>query len=428
MISGDDWSRYNAITPVMCTSQLTRGEINNLLVLAYARFYSPWRIAERYVRWLLHPNQRWVVGMFNQVLPITWKWGTITAMDFAKQTIKHALWEGSSENPIVQRGLPSPLEWGKATKKRGKDFFSGILKPSKGNLVEWWYFNLLDEEKDLQLFFVYSLLGRHFGLATMMVGVYKQGRIWDVCDYYPIWSSSVYERRVSIGNCKMWTQDGDTYILRGETKNGRISWDLRYLRASPEYSSPPSLGETAHLCHLPSAHVTGTVTLDKFTYPVNARGYHDHNRGNPPFHTTQWRWATVCDPENNFSMILEQVGDDGIPTLVVFLGKDFVHFEKLKISYADYVRHIAFSRRVPVLVKYPKTWRLWASNEESRINLTMEVKKNLPLYLGGIGAPYIINEGVSRFNGDLTLADKSCNFDIRGFSEYTQQFSLSLIR
>ena len=89
LLSNARWSDYNTINPVMQTPHLSRREINNLLVTAYAMFYFPTGLARRYAKWMANPKKRWVAEMFNRIFPITVGWGTQTAIHFTKQTIKH---------------------------------------------------------------------------------------------------------------------------------------------------------------------------------------------------------------------------------------------------------------------------------------------------------------------------------------------------
>ncbi len=91
LLSNAKWSAYDTINPVMHTPHLSRRQINNLLVTAYAMFYLSPCMAKRYVKWLTNPRKRWVAGMFNHILPVTLKWGTQTAMHFAKQTFRYAV-------------------------------------------------------------------------------------------------------------------------------------------------------------------------------------------------------------------------------------------------------------------------------------------------------------------------------------------------
>ena len=91
LLSKAKWSAYDTINPVMHTPHLSRREISNLLVTAYAMFYISPGLPKRYIKWILNPKKRWVAGMFNDILPFTVKWGIQTASHFARQTFRYAL-------------------------------------------------------------------------------------------------------------------------------------------------------------------------------------------------------------------------------------------------------------------------------------------------------------------------------------------------
>jgi hypothetical protein len=287
--------------------------------------------------------------------------------------------------------------------------------------IEWWFFTMHDDTKDIQLLFSYSiLLNETSGLAIMMVVGFDKYKKYDIRDYYDKseFNASYDKPDVTIGEeCKIEALDENIFIIKGETQNRKIIWNFTYSRLIKPYKHS---GDFGWLCYLPSAEATGDVTIDGINYNITGIGYHDHNwmtiTNDMP---TQWRWAEMYDANNNISIIFSIVGNyifDG--DLAVIIGNETIIFDKPQISYINFDIKFAISQKKFILAIYPKSWHILADNGDYIANFNINVYKTQPLYLGG--KTRLVNEQVSRFKGNIKSKDNLYTFETIGFSEYTK--------
>ena len=290
------------------------------------------------------------------------------------------------------------------------------------NWIEWWYFTFIDEKNDLQLYFIYLIIiNPWFELASMMIGVFNYNESYEIRDYYDTseFSASYNIPEVYIGSdCKFVALNEDIFNVIGKTKNERVSWNLTYTRSSiPYYPNLPS-GDLEWLSYIPGAQVTGSFILNGINYNTSGSGYHDHNWGETSKHS-QWRWATTCNPSDNFSIVFNMVGNNiFIGSLAVLLDDEIILFENPQVSYKDFSIYFKFSQSIPILGIYPKAIEISDHNTEYEVTLKIDVNKNQPLYIGG--ATHVVNEQVSKFKGVLKGKNITYTFDNIGFSEYTK--------
>jgi hypothetical protein len=287
--------------------------------------------------------------------------------------------------------------------------------------IEWWFYTMYDETNDIQLVFSYSiLLNETSGVAIMMVVGFDKNKKYDIRDYYYLsdFNASYEKPNVTIGkDCMMEALDENTFIIKGRTQNGKIIWNLTYNRLIKPYRHS---GDFGWLCYIPSANVTGKVTINGINYSITGNGYHDHNwmtiTENMP---TQWRWASTYDSNNNISIIFSIVGNYFFKgELAVIIGNNTIVFNKPKISYSNWAIKFAISQQQLMLTIYPKTWHIQTDNGEYTADIKINVNKNKPLYMGG--ATYLVNEQVSRFKVEIKSNDNTYNFETIDFSEYTR--------
>ncbi|RCV63199.1 hypothetical protein C5S53_15235 [Methanophagales archaeon] len=131
------------------------------------------------------------------------------------------------------------------------------------------------------------------------------------------------------------------------------------------------------------ANVHGTITIGGITYDMSGRGYHDHNWGEWLFDDPQWNWAQVSVPEENVSLVL---GDVIIPParniMMTFKynGTTIIIFDEIDLRYTSY----EFD---PITSKlYPDEYHVTGNSDEYRINVTINVIKNVPLQRSFPGA------------------------------------------
>jgi len=134
---------------------------------------------------------------------------------------------------------------------------------------------------------------------------------------------------------------------------------------------------------------------------------------------TQWRWAETYDANNNISIVFSLAGK-WIFTgdLAVIIGEQTIIFDDPKISYNDFAIKLAISQKQLILSIFPRTWNIKANNGEYTADITVNVYKNNPLFLGGL--TYMVNEQVSRFMGEIKSKNTTYIFNTLGFSEYTR--------
>ena len=253
--------------------------------------------------------------------------------------------------------------------------------------IEWWFFTVYDEEKDIQLCFSYSiLLNETSGLAIMMVIGFDKDKKYDIRNYYEKsdFYASYEKPNVSIGeNNIINSLDENTFVIKGKTQNGKIIWNFTYNRLIKPYRH---LGDFGWLCYMPSAEVTGEVEIDGVDYNITGYGYHDHNWMTITEDLlTQWRWAETYDANNNISIIFSMAGN-WIFTgdLAVIIDEEIIIFDKPKISYSNFAIKFAISQNQLLLSIFPRTWNIKADNGDYTADITVNVYKNNPLFLGGL--------------------------------------------
>jgi len=290
------------------------------------------------------------------------------------------------------------------------------------NWIEWWYFTFIDEKNDLQLYFIYVILiNPLFEIASTIIGGFDYSESYEIRDYYDKseFTASYDIPEVYMGNdCNFVALNENIFNVNGKTKNERISWNLTYTRSSiPYYPNLPT-EDLEWLCYLPGAKVTGSIILNGINYNTSGYGYHDHNWGEKSKHS-QWRWASTCNPNDNFSIIFNMVGNNQFTgSIVVLLDNETILFENPQVSYKDFRICFAFSHSIPLLGIYPRVIQISDNNTEYDVSLNIDVNKNKPIYIGG--ATHIVNEQVSKFRGVLKGQNITYAFDNTGFSEYTK--------
>lgn len=320
----------------------------------------------------------------------------------------------SSHN--IKKTPKNPLNNGEPTLQDNAFQYNG-----ENTWIEWWFFTIYDDEKDIQLCFSYSiLLNETSGLALMMVIGFDKDTKYDIRDYYDKseFYASYEKPNVSIGeDCGIEAINENTFIIKGKTQNGRITWNFTYNRLTKSYKHS---GDFGWLCYLPGARVTGEATVNGISYSITGYGYHDHNWMTITKDLmTQWRWAETYDANNNISMIFSLTGNYFFSgDLAVIIGNETVIFENPQISYRNYTIKFAISQQHLLLTIFPRTWHIKANNGEYTVDLNIYANKNKPLFLGG--KTYLVNEQVSRFKGEIKSKDTTYNFDTKGFSEYTK--------
>lgn len=303
-----------------------------------------------------------------------------------------------------------------------------------GNYTEWWYFNLFDDRRDLQAIFTYlvtdpeNLTGR--GMAQLTAVAYTAQEIVSANDIYPpdSFSASYVRADVRIETNAIQVIGPDLYRITGASRDGRLSWDLVYLRRLEPW---PALNSTkvgtlpwekmSWLVYMPRAVVTGQVSVDGQAYSVSAPGYHDHNWGEWIFTDALWNWAQYSQPDFAFDLG-DFIGKPAGIASFDFQGRRVVF---TKDQYTLVHTRWAFDPVNGVL--YPVESLLAAENGAERLVLVMRAIRTEPIR-GDLPFPLrdaIIYEQTASFQGRLWVKDSagqwvpSLSFDGPGFKEYT---------
>lgn len=206
-----------------------------------------------------------------------------------------------------------------------------------------------------------------------------------------------------------------------------IAWDLIYTAAIGPWSPTSVQMHVGHikgdwmkwLVYMPSAAVNGKIILGNQTMNINAVGYHDHNWGKWAFNDVLWNWAQVSAPEDGFSLTLGDVlGEQRNTILGAKHAGETIKFSnsQVKLGYENFALDNFTSRM------YPTKYKISADNGDYKLNLTIDVLKDVPLpaYYPKPAPSYIIFEQVSQFNGSLKPKNGAgYSFSKMGFSEYT---------
>jgi len=170
---------------------------------------------------------------------------------------------------------------------------------------------------------------------------------------------------------------------------------------------------------MPSANVTGTVTIANHTMDISGVGYHDHNWGRFVFNDPKWNFAQVSKPQDGFSLVVGDAwGEQRNTALGLTSAGKPIKFTKKQIAlnYTDFALDPQTSRT------YPIAYKVTADNGEYLLDLNITVRKNVPL-LVEYPSPkpsYVIFSQISDFQGTLkSKTGAEYGFDEIGFSEYT---------
>lgn len=179
-----------------------------------------------------------------------------------------------------------------------------------GNYIEWWYFNFFDAVQDIQIIFTYSIVdpGNRSGLGQAIVGAvaYTPQDIVNEMDIFSTdrFFASYDQADVQIESNAIQVIDSDTYRILGSVGDGRLSWDLIYVRQADSWfgGNREDVGlfpweQMSWLIYMPGAYVSGEVHVDGQSYILNnAPGYHDHNWGEWIPSNALWNWGQYFEP------------------------------------------------------------------------------------------------------------------------------------
>lgn len=308
------------------------------------------------------------------------------------------------------------------------------------NYTEWWYFNLWDAQRGLRAVFTYfvtdpgNLTG--LGMAKVTAVAYTASGIVTENDTYPAASfSAAYDQaEVRIAANSVQVIDANTYRIAGSIRDGRLSWDLMYVRQADPWFAADRLGigqfsweQMSWLIYMPRADIKGQVVLDGKVYVINGNGYHDHNWGEWIYTSSLWNWAQYSEP--GFTLAL----GDFIGKPAGGLGVEWAGGRTVFTKEQYELRHTRWTFDSTNRVWYPAETELYAGNESVRLILAVEATEIDPIS-AGVPFPFpnpIVYEQTARYQGRLCKKhgkgqwEPALWFDGSGFKEYTAlQFGL----
>jgi hypothetical protein len=304
------------------------------------------------------------------------------------------------------------------------------------NYIEWWYFNFFDAEKDIQVIFSYSIVDPDNYTSLAQAGVtaivFTPEGIIQETDTFPtdMFSASYEQADVQIAHNTVEVIDVDTYRIIGSIGDGRISWDLTYVRQAGAWfgGDREQIGvlpweQMSWLIYMPGAYVTGEIQVNNQTYVVdNVPGYHDHNWGEWVPSNVMFNWAQYFEP--GLTLDLGDFPDKPAGTLSIEYLGDRTTFskEQYRLVHTRWEFDPRIFRFFPV-----ESWLL-AMNETKMLVVSMKALDTEALQ---VEIPFsfipntIIFEQTARYKGGLW---EKCQdgkwealvlFNGKGFKEYT---------
>jgi hypothetical protein len=133
-----------------------------------------------------------------------------------------------------------------------------------------------------------------------------------------------------------------------ETTGEPIAWELVYQpAASPWFSIPvqPHIGHLKGdwmkwLVYMPSANVTGSITVGNRTLNIDGIGYHDHFWDRFALSDPQITWAEASEPGDGFSLTLGEIqGDERNAFMGIKIEGKTIKFssKQIKLNYTNVV-------------------------------------------------------------------------------------------
>ena len=300
--------------------------------------------------------------------------------------------------------------------------------PENALYTEWWYFNFYDQKDDLQAIFTYQIIDplNLAGIGGGQVSAVAYQGSNTITEYVPVplssFQTSYAAANVAAGTNTVTVQDANTYVVSGSSPDGRMSWNLTYIRLADSWLAAqrvavggPAWEQMSWLVYMPRAQVSGTFTLDGTTYQLDCIGYHDHNWGQWNFLNVQWNWAQYAQPGLTFDLG-DFPGNPNGRARINVAGHEFL------FAASQYtLTHTKWAYDSQNQLPYPTESLFTADNGTVQLSMKIAVQKTEPLASGPPPA-LVIYEQPSHFTGLLKSSNGSApslSFEGDGFSEYT---------
>jgi len=301
---------------------------------------------------------------------------------------------------------------------------------------EWWYFDAVDNDTVLRLVYLLSDPDNISSQRKIQVQavVMQDGR------------PNVMGQHNSRGyggdrNAPMFDLDKSGFSMDEEPKlrvwgevkdsvtGNPIRWDLVYQPTSRPWFAIPIQVHVGHLkndwikwlVYMPSAQVTGTLTVGNRTIRLQGTGYHEHAWGRFDLSDPQITRASVSIPLEDFCLAFaEIVGEQRVAFMGIEKdGKSITFSDKqIKIKYSN--ESYAFDNMTTAV--FPGAYHVEADNGDYTLDLVVDVQKSAAATLE-YQPPLpdvIVFQQVSILQGTLkSKSGENFSFQDKGFSGFT---------
>jgi hypothetical protein len=301
---------------------------------------------------------------------------------------------------------------------------------------EWWYFDVADNDTAFQVVYLLSdpdnissqrkiqvqVVVMQDGLPHVMGQRRSRGYGGDrnspMFDIDKSGFSSEEEP-----NMRVWGEAQDN--ATGNT----IHWDLVYQPTDSPWFAIPVQAHIGHLkddwikwlVYMPSAEVTGTLTIGNRTRDLQGTGYHEHAWGRFDLNDPQIIRASVSDPLQEFSLAFAEIlGEQRAAFLGIEKdGKRIVFSnEQIRLNYSN--ASYAFDNMTAAA--FPHAYNVEADNGEYILHLAVDVQKSAAATIDNQSPlpGVIVFQQVSAMQGTLvSKAGEKFSFQHEGFSGFT---------
>ncbi|MDI3484975.1 MAG: hypothetical protein PWQ50_195 [Methanolobus sp.] len=326
---------------------------------------------------------------------------------------------------------------------------------------EWHYFNVIDEEQNLEIVTTLKLNGNvsdpdlNKSSAQVFLG-YDIGGVPDASFGRYLTTDAAFSEdtanvRINKSSVELTPQG---YHVYAESTDGNTVFDALFKpMVEPVQLNAESLpiglfpiGSMNWLVASSKMKVEGTLTVDGQIYTLkNARGYHDHNWGYWNWAAVGWDWGQVSQTKKN------QQGND-VGTYSISFGNvtDSDHTDsvnsvlnvwknkKVDASFNDTDMHITHSLNDTMVIlapiglpgmisaEYPEQTVINATSDNGdwvNITFTAEQPVPLPIPLTPLDPGYlIIWEIIGEYEVEGVIDGKPVSFVAKGFLEYAAKF------
>jgi hypothetical protein len=305
--------------------------------------------------------------------------------------------------------------------------------PNAAAYTEWWYFDF--NQANLNGVIQYSLWDpgdagatpNSFGL--MYVSLQQKSGVLNF--EFPLpWSAittSTTDANLNMGPESIAVSAAGVYTISGtvEDQSGNVaSWNLQYTQQLSSLNGVRNLqtpipGETMNwYVQMPSAAVTGTLTLNGQTFQICARGYHDHNWGEFLLPTFLWNWFQTST--SNMAIVGYDFYSLNTGQITVQIGSQTITFAKNQYLYLD--RDNTTTSLTGVPLTFPQQSTILAFNGKYSLVLNIQVNPAETGFTGGAFSStvaWFVLESTATFTGLLLGPNTFMPINSVGFREYT---------